>query len=38
MDTMLLTAPLIVGALYYGTIVAAQIGLKSARNLIWGKK
>ena len=37
-DVALLAAPLIVGTAIYGTLFAAELGVKSLRTLIWGKK
>lgn len=38
MDTVLLAAPLLAGTVIYGSIFAAEVGIKSIRTLIWGKK
>ena len=37
-DVALLAAPLIIGTVVYGSIFATELGIKSARTLIWGKK
>ena len=38
LDTLLLMTPLIAGTLLYGTICVAEIGIKSFRTFVWGKK
>jgi len=38
MDTVLLAAPLLAGSIIYGSIFVAEIGIKSIRTLVWGKK
>ena len=36
-DIAILASPLIVGVAFYGTIIAAEIGLKTAKVVVWGK-
>ena len=38
MDTVILAAPLLAGTIIYGSILVAEIGIKSVRTLIWGKR
>lgn len=38
LDTLVLVAPLIVGTALYGTLVVAEIGVKSLKTLVWGKE
>ena len=37
LDVAILAAPLILGAAVYGTLIAAEVGVKSLRTLIWGR-
>ena len=37
-DTLLLATPIVIGAVFYGSLVLAEVGLKSVRTMIWGKK
>ena len=36
-DIAILASPLIIGAAFYGTVVATEIGLKSVKTVLWGK-
>jgi hypothetical protein len=38
LDTLILVTPLVIGTTFYATLVAAEVGLKSLKTLIWGKK
>ena len=38
LDVAVLSAPILLGAIAYGAIFTAGLGVRSVRTLIWGKR